>query len=333
MAVDVAVFLLCSGIIFFSGRKLSYYGGIIADKSGLGNIWIGLLLMATVTSLPELVTGISSVRLVGAADLAVGNVLGSCAFNLALLSLLDALLPKEPLLARVAQTQVLGATLCIILLGLVGIGLFLPENIVLLGWIGGMSVFFIIVYLASIKLLHVFARRERLLSAFATALKPAEGGQQLRSAVGWYALHAVIVIAASLVLPFIAERIVIQSGLSESFVSTLLLAAATSLPEIAVSMSAIRMGHVDIAVGNLFGSNIFNIFTLAIDDLFYTPGELLKDASELHIVSVFSTIIMTAIAIAGLTFRVQKKRFFLAVDTFLIFALFLANLAILYFIF
>jgi cation:H+ antiporter len=74
-------FVACTALIIYSGTKLSRYGDIIAEKSGLGRVWIGLILMASVTSLPELVTGVSSVALVGVPDIAVGDVLGSCVFN------------------------------------------------------------------------------------------------------------------------------------------------------------------------------------------------------------------------------------------------------------
>lgn len=282
--------------------------------------------MATVTSLPELITGISSVRLVGSPDLAVGNVLGSCVFNLAILSLLDALIPKEPLFTKVEQSQVLAATLGTILLSLVGVALFL-DDVIIIGWIGLMSFIFVIVYLTSIKLLHSFSTR-----AYDPAKVVSSTDEHgLRNAIQWYSAHAIVVIAASLILPIFAENIATKSGLGETFIGTLLLAASTSLPEMAISINAIRMGSIDIAVGNLFGSNIFNVMTLAIDDLVYTEGDLLKVASESHIITIFSTIIMTSIAVVGLTFRAKNKRFILAFDTLAILGVYVINVVILYF--
>jgi cation:H+ antiporter len=327
MLVDISLFLVLASIIFISGKRLSRYGDIIAEKSGLGKVWVGLLLMATVTSLPELITGISAVRIVDSPDLAVGNVLGSCVFNLAILSLLDVLIRKQPLFSKVGQSQVLAATLGTILLALVGVGLFL-ENVVILGWIGLMSFVFVIVYLLSIKLLHSFSLRG---SAQTTTAKDSDNRKELRTAILWYAINATIVVAASLALPIFAENIAAKSGLGETFIGTLLLAASTSLPEISISLIAVRMGSVDIAVGNLFGSNIFNVFTLAIDDLFYTKGDLLKVASDSHIISIFSTIIMTSVAVAGLTFRSEKKKFVLAIDTFIILLVYFANIILLYY--
>ncbi len=84
------------------------------------------------------------------------------------------------------------------------------------------------------------------------------------------------------------------------------------------------------AVGNLLGSNLFNIFILAICNIFYTEGHILVDASESNIISVFSIITMTAIAIIGLTYRSKDKAFFLAWDTFLIVIMFIFNMVLLY---
>jgi len=71
-------FIICTSVILYSGTKLSKYGDIIAEKTGLGRVWIGIVLMASITSLPELVTGISSVTYVNVPDIAVGNVIGAC---------------------------------------------------------------------------------------------------------------------------------------------------------------------------------------------------------------------------------------------------------------
>jgi cation:H+ antiporter len=86
---DVAVVWLqlgaCAALIAVAGTKLSRYADVIADKTGLSGNWIGLILLATVTSLPELATGISSVTIADAPNIAVGDILGSCVFNLAIL--------------------------------------------------------------------------------------------------------------------------------------------------------------------------------------------------------------------------------------------------------
>lgn len=71
-------FLSFSAIILFAGTQLSRYGDILAEKTSLGRTWIGVILLAMVTSLPELITGMSSVVVFDVPNIAVGNVLGAC---------------------------------------------------------------------------------------------------------------------------------------------------------------------------------------------------------------------------------------------------------------
>jgi cation:H+ antiporter len=317
MLVSVIGFVVCSLLIFYHGKKLSFYGDLISIKSGLGRVWVGLILMASVTSLPELVMGISAVTVVDSPDLAVGNVLGSCVFNLAVLSLLDAILPGQPILTKVARSNVLAASLSTILLTFVGVGLFLANEISILNWLGVTSLMFLIIYFVSIRLLHSYGMKETLVVEPADDLKVKD--ITIGNIVLWYSIHAVVVIAAAIVLPYFSDVIAAELGLEKSFVGTLFLAAASSLPEIAVCISAARMGNADLAVGNLFGSNIFNIMLLTIFDLFYTPGNILKDASESNLITVFAVVIMNSIAITGLTVRPEKKVLhYLAWDTALI---------------
>ncbi len=318
MILNFIGFLVSSALIFYHGKKLSYYGDLISIKSGLGRAWIGLILMASVTSLPELVIGISSVTVVGSADLAVGNVLGSCIFNLAILSLLDAIIPGQPILTRVARSNVLAATLGSILLCFVGIGLFLSNETSILNWIGITSLAFLIIYFISMRLLYSYGLKEN--SIVQNDPEPAASvTMKLNTVILWYVMHAVMVIVAALILPYFIDQIADAYGIGETFMGTLFLAASSSLPEITVAIAAARMGHADMAVGNLFGSNIFNILLLTVSDVFYTEGNILSDASESNMISVFAVIIMNAIAIAGLTVQPEKKGLrFLAWDSLLI---------------
>lgn len=96
-------FFPCLAVIGYAGSKLSRYGDIIADMTRLGDAWIGLILMASVTSLPELVTGVSAVSLADAPNIAVGVVLGRCVFSPALIMLLDYLRRKERLFKSVGR--------------------------------------------------------------------------------------------------------------------------------------------------------------------------------------------------------------------------------------
>jgi cation:H+ antiporter len=326
----LAGFIICAVIIFFAGKRLSVYGDLLADKTGLSKGWIGIILMASVTSLPELMVGISSSALVKSADLATGDILGSCAFNLGILAMMDAFVPhRKPLFGVASQSHVLSASLGIILIAMAGFGIFLPKDIILTSWIGLTSLLFIGIYLASVRL--IYKHEAANLPATATTREDARhAGISKSKIVRNYVISALIIIITALALPYFAEKIAEESGLSKSFVGTLFLATSTSLPEIAVSIAAVRMGSIDMAVGGLLGSNIFNILILALDDLFYTRGHILKDASELNILSVFSTIIMSAVVIIGLSYRLKGKKYMMAWDTALIFLIYIINVLLLY---
>lgn len=332
MIPALLIFTILASLIFFSGKRLSLYGDAIAVHLGMGKAWIGLILMASVTSLPELSVGISSVYLVGSADLALGDVLGSCVFNLFLLSLMDSLVPGVPLSSKVSTSHILAAALSITLVAMVGLGLYLPPNIVLVSWIGLSSIAFVVVYFLSMRLLYHYELKMVAAASIPEGSPGAVPEVSLKKAILLYVVNAVVVVGAAVFLPSTAETIARESGLGESFVGTLFLAASTSLPEAAVSISAVRMGSYDLAVGNLIGSNLFNILVLAIDDVFYTRGHLLKDASDSNIVSAFSVIMMTAVAIAGLMYRSKRKVFFLAWDALLIAAVYIGNLLMLYYL-
>ena len=327
MLFHIVGFVICAFIIFLSGRKLSIYGDVIATRTELGQAWIGMILMATVTSLPELMVGISSSAIVGSADLAVGDILGSCAFNLGILSLMDIFTPKDkPLFNDVSKSNILAASFGIILIVLCGLGLYLDRDIVLIPSIGMISVLFALIYFLSMRTLYNFQH----IQPETKSEHPTDNTLSNKQIYIRFSVLSAIIIGVSLLLPTFANGIAESSNLQKSFVGTLFLAISTSLPEIAVSLAAVRLGYTNLAVGNLMGSNIFNVFILFIDDIFYTDGLLLKEASDNNLISVFFVIMMSAVAIIGFSFPYHRKRFIMAWDTLVIFVLYVVNMIFLY---
>lgn len=322
--------IVCTSLIVYSGTKLSKYGDIIAEKTGMGRAWTGLILMASVTSLPELITGISSVTYAGVPDIAVGDVLGSCVFNMLILALLDAVHKPMPISAKAHHGHVLSAGFGIILLGAVALSLFFGNRVLPLGWIGPYTILFMTIYFVAIKLIYNYEKRQlaEFVKEMAVELKYKE--ISMKSAVINYASNALAVIIAAVFLPGIGAGIAESTGLGQTFVGNIFIALSTSLPEVVVSVAAVRMGAVDLAIGNLFGSNIFNIFILGIDDIFFVKGPLLSFVSQTHMISALSAIIMTAIAIIGLTYRAEKKKLFIAWDSAGILIVYVINLMLLF---
>jgi cation:H+ antiporter len=325
-----AGFIVCTLAIVYSGIRLSKYGDIIAEKTGLGRAWIGLVLMASVTSLPELVTGISSVTFAGVPDIAVGDVLGSCVFNIFIIALLDAVYRVMPISAKAHQGNILSAAFGILLLSIVAVSIFLNEHISPLGWIGPYSIFFAVLYFIAMRLIYFYSKRQIAALIKEKAVELRYQDISMKTAVIQYSLNAIIVIIAATFLPKVGVGIAETTGLGQTFVGNIFIAVSTSLPEVVVCFSAVKMDAVDLAIGNLFGSNIFNVFILALDDMFFVKGPLLSYANQNHIVSALSAIAMTAVAIIGLTYRAEKKPMFLAWDSLGLVVIYVINLMVLY---
>jgi len=328
MIKELVGFIICASIIFFAGKRLSYYGDLISEYTGLGKAWIGLIFMSFVTSLPELMVGISSSTIIASADLAVGDILGSCAFNLGILSIMDVFTDKQnPLLNNVSKSHILAASFSIILAVLAGLGLFMDEDFFVIPFVGFISISFALVYFVSLKVIYNYQKNSKLKEIQDVTMNTDLSFKQV---IILYIFFALIIIIAALALPYFVNNIAEYTGLGKSFVGTLFLATSTSLPEVAVSYASIRRGSVDMAIGNLMGSNIFNFFILFLDDIFYTQGYILKDASEANLISVFFVIIMTATAIIGFIFPSREKKTPMSWDTLAIFILYIINMILLF---
>ena len=320
-------FAACSAVILLAGVRLSRYGDVIAARTGMGGTWFGLLAMAAVTSLPELITGASSVALFDVPDIAAGDAIGSCMFNLVIFAFLD-LRDPVPLTARVHQGHVLSAAFGILLLGLAALAIQAGSAAPALGPVALHSVAFVAAYAFAMRTIFAFERSR--MSQLATEVAgPGEAGMPLRRAVQLYVANAVVLVAAAAYLPSVADAFAGVTGLERSFVGSLFVAASTSLPEIVVSVAAARIGALDMAAGNLFGSNLFNMAVLGVDDFFYMRAPLLSAVSPAHLLTLTAAMMMTAVAVVGLTYRAQRKRHRLSWDAFGIVAIYVGTLALL----
>ncbi len=324
-------FSLCVTLIGVAGFQLSRYGDIIAEKTGLGGTWVGLVLLATVTSLPELVTGVSAVTVADTPDIALGDVLGSCVFNLLILTLLDFLQREESVYTRASQGHILSAGFGVILIGFVGFNVLLVGSAfdVALGHVGLYTPLIIVLYAVAMRTVFRYERAQ--MAAYAEEHAERYPEISLRQAVQRYVLAALVVVGAGIWLPFIGEQIARVMEWEATFVGTLFVAFATSVPEMVVTVSAMRLGALDMAIGNLLGSNLFDILIVAVDDIFFTRGPILAHVSPVHAVSAMSAVMMTGIVIVGLLYR-PKTRLFRAMGSvsLLLLGIYLLNAFVLY---
>ncbi|WP_288378944.1 sodium:calcium antiporter [uncultured Massilia sp.] len=298
-------FLTCMAVIGYAGGKLARYGDIIGAKTGWSGNLAGLLLLSTVTSLPELATGISAAGFAGKPDLAAGDVFGSCVFNLLILAFLDALRRKEPLYGSVSQNHILSAAFGVGLLALAGAALVLGKRLdgVAFWQVGIVSPLLVVLYVLSMRAIDLQEKRH----GDEEQDQAGEGDVAMSPAILIYAIAAAVVVAAGGYLPFVATRLAELMGWESSFVGTLFVAAATSMPELSVAMTALRIGRVDMALGSILGSNMFNMVMLAVDDAAYRQGPLLSAVSPVHAVSVFVALAMSGLVIGALVTRTRTR--------------------------
>ncbi len=296
-------FIVCILVIYIAGKNVAKHGDIIAEKSGLGGVWIGLILIAFITSLPELFTGISAVTLVNAPDLTVGNLIGANAFNLFNLALLDIAHKNSSLLDTASPTHRLTAWFSLVMMAVVAISIIISSVYPMaIGWIGWYTPVIILLYVFSVRKIFLFDQRQ--LSSQEVKLYYEE--ESTVKACLYFSISAVFIIGAGIWLATIGDEIALSTGWGKSFVGSLLLAFTTTLPEITVSFSAMRMGAKDLAIANLIGSNLFNLTIIPLDDLIYRKGPILAAVSEGNIVSAVAVILMTLVFIAALRFKPER---------------------------
>ena len=301
-------FIFCLVVILIAGFKLIKYGDAIAEKTGLGLVWIGLILIALITSLPELVTGISAAALVDSPDLALGTIFGSCTFNLVILAILDILYSDGPVLNKVSKGHIISAGAGALLIALAAASIFFGEDLagLSIGWLGVPSLVLFIFYIFSVRQLFKYEHRQ---NSNKNKQPPTlqYGDISSRYVYTRFIIAALAIVGAGIWLAFIGDEIAVTYNLNNSFVGTLFLALTTSMPELAVGIAAIRLGAIDIAIADLMGANMINIAKIFIIDLSYKQGPILSIASNAHLITAMIAIAMTLIVVIGLRFQYRRK--------------------------
>ena len=321
------IFIIAAVIIAFAANKLAQFGDVIAVRTNLGGLVVGTLFLAAATSLPELITSISAFQM-GAPDLAAGNLFGSNMVNVLLLALIDLVNYQVPLLRRMAVTHSLTAVLAslLMLLAVIFIIADIPASI---GWVGLDSLAIIAVYFGGIWL---FQQENRMQTGNARA-KVIPVGDEFPSL--WHGVIGFLLAASLLVLVVpklvgASTEIVEMTGLGEGFVGTTLLSLVTSLPELLAALAAVRMGAFDLAVGNLFGSSVFNMLGLGLADFFYTDGRFLGAIDPSFALVGLLALLLTNMALLANLARVERRIRFIELDSVAIIGTYLAGIYLLF---
>lgn len=320
------IFIISSLIVVVAANKLAEYSDIIAVRTRLGGVLIGTIFLAGATSLPEFIASISSFRL-GQPDLAAGNFLGSNMVNMFLLAMVDLFFFQTPLLRGVAISHTLTAALAVALTIVATIFILIDMNPTI-GWVGVDSLLLIALYFGGLWLIQ----RENKAASAATEGEVVAGPEfpSLAKGVIGFVIAAGFLV---LVVPYLvgaSNDIATITGLGTTFVGTALLSLVTSLPELIAVWAAVRMGAVDLAVGNLFGSNVFNMLAMGISDFLYRPGSLLNAVNNNFVlVGLFGSLLMMMALIANLA-RVERKFLFIELDAVAIIVVYLLGTYLLF---
>ncbi len=302
--------LVCVAIILFAGTRLALYGDAIAEKTRLGRLWIGLILVSIVTTMPELVTSVSSAALVDSPDQALGNLFGSCMFNLTALAIVDVVCVAGPVLGLVGPRHGFSGAAGIILMGVAIAGILAADTPFGhgLGWVGVSSLVILLLYLGATWLIF---RREKKEHRAPTAPSPADQYEHISTRTAWVraSLASVAIIGAGIWLAFIGDEIAAATGWGSSFVGSLFLAITTSLPELTLVVAAVRLGAVDMAVANVLGANMLDILVVTWTDLAYTEEPLLRAVSTSQVVTAAVAIGMTLLVMLAIRQRPRRKTF------------------------
>lgn len=318
------IFVASSAVLVLAAVKMAQYGDVIAVRTRLGGMFIGVLLLAGATSLPEMLTMLNSFKQ-DAPSLAAGNMFGSNMFNMFLLALLDLVNQQARILRRVAITHALTAALGSAMIGL-SVFFVLGDIGLQIGWMGLDSLALILVYVGGIRLIQQHGQA----SSTAVELPKGKPIMPLWRALLGFAVASVVLVAVTPWLVRSSKDIAEITGVGTGFIGTSLLAMVTSLPETVAVIAASRLGAYDMAVGNLFGSNVFNMFALGVADLFYTPGRFLGAIDPAFALVGMLGLLLTNLALVGNIARVERRLGFVEADALLILLVYMGGMFFLY---
>jgi cation:H+ antiporter len=303
MILHWVTFVLTATGIIFAGIRLAPYGEALGKRTGIGQGWIGLLFLATLTSIPELTTTVSGASF-DVPNIALGNAFGSNLFNVVIIAVMDILLlGRGPFLLKARGYHTLSGGMAVLLTLFGVLGIVLAPRATFLG-ISPVSWLILVGYVAGVFLLFHAERHE------AVKEEAKQEGLSLKAAILGFLICAAVIVVSGIFLIRASKEISLTSGLSASFMGAILIAIVTSLPELATSIGALRIGAYDMIVGNLFGSNMFNILTVFFADAAFRKGSIyasLRGGEVDQVVVAICGVLLTVVAMVSLGARSRRR--------------------------
>lgn len=318
-------FIVSAALIVLAAVKLAEYGDIIAIRTKLGRAFIGVILMAAATSLPEFLTAINSIRL-DIPDLSGGNIFGANMYNMLLLAFISLIGWRERVLRKVAKRHGLTAGGSVLMILLATFFIYINVDIKI-GWVGIDSLILISTYMVIVYLIRVSSHSA---TADGSDEEPDESTPSMKKGIIGFLIASAVLVAVMPWLVRVSNDLADLTGLSEGFVGVALLAFVTTMPELVATIAAVRMRVYDLAIGNLFGSNMFNIFALGLVDFLFLEGRFLNTISSEFVLVGFIGMIMTVIALIGNQSRLRRRFVFIELDTIALVVTFILGMILIY---
>ncbi len=335
-----AIFAISAMFVWMAGTRLAIYGDELSERLDLSREFIGLIFLATVTELPEIVTT-ATAALNGNASLVLGNLFGGITMNTAILAVIDFFVVRHALTSWPRKpNHALLAVLLIVLLALLLAITFVGDVEVVLN-IGLAAICLSACYPIVIALLRKFDGRDSWAPIDLPEYSERETGVLLnenhlektstQSLILYSIMTSLVILIAGVALAITADSIAEKSSFGSSFIGVTLLAAATSLPELSTTLAAARIGAYTMAISNIFGSNLIMLALILPSDLAYRDGPILSQADPVSQFSIAIGIVVTAIYVIGILIRRTPTWFGAGLDSWLVMLTYIGMLISLYY--
>ncbi|WP_299952372.1 sodium:calcium antiporter [uncultured Modestobacter sp.] len=297
-------------VIVFVGIRLTRAADELADRTGLGDAIGGALLLGAVTSLPGNVTVLTG-ALEGDAGFALANPVGGIALQTVWLAVADLVYRRANLEHAAASLEnVMQSVILMAMLSLPVIAYATPQ--LTLGWIHPVTLLIPLLYAYGLRLLRRMHDHPMWVPTHTSATEgdhPDEENGSDRSTRRLWATLAVlglVVGVAGWVVGQAGLGVAAGTGMEGGVIGFTLTTAVSSLPELVVLVTAVRMGQLTLGVGNIVGGNVFDMLMIAVADLGYLDGSLYRAAGSTSLVLLGGTMLLIAVLTAGLVMRDRK---------------------------
>lgn len=331
--INAVIFLAAAAAVWWAGTRLTRYADAISEMTGLGQAFIGMLLLGGITSLPEIAVTVTA-GATGSAGLAVSNILGGVALQVVVIAVGDSLLRGHAMTFQIAKPVILlqGVFCCLLLCMMVAAILVGDVAVVGVGlWSTG-------ILLAGILMMWLISRYKGSQRWRPIPEPTHERGEKkgkpdsLRRAVLLTSAMGSVIVAAGFLLARTGEAIAGHTGISENFVGATLVGVSTSLPEISTVVAAVLIRRYMMAFADIFGTNIFDLMLIFLIDVAYPGPAVINEQGGFAAFGAVLGIAVTLIYVSGLIERSNRTLWRLGIDSWAVIATYLGGVGVLWYL-